>query len=149
MEDLPLRDYQALSDLRWHIRRFLRFSEERAREAGIEPRQHQLMLAIKGEKGGAAPTIGTLATRLQLRHHTVVELVNRAEQHGLVRRERGERDRREVHVELTERGDALLRGLSIAHRTELRTMGPALIDVLQELCGRDGSEVPGAQGGIQ
>ncbi len=74
---LALSDYQALAELRYQVRLFLHFSEEAARKAGLEPQQHQLMLAIKGLPKGMRPTIGTLAERMQIQHHSTVELVNR------------------------------------------------------------------------
>ena len=74
---LTLADYQALAELRYQIRRFVHFSEQASRTAGLEPQQHQLMLALKGLPKGVRPRIGELAERLQIRHHSTVELVNR------------------------------------------------------------------------
>src|ERR1700683_5655219 len=74
---LTLADYQSLAELRSQIRHFLYFSEQAAREAGLEPRQHQLMLTLKGLPAGTRPRIGELAERLQIQHHSTVELVNR------------------------------------------------------------------------
>ena len=88
---LTLPDYHALAELRHQIRRFLHFSEEAARAAGLEPRQHQLMLALKGLPKGVRPRIGELAERLQIQHHSTVELVNRLASAGFVRREWGGR----------------------------------------------------------
>ena len=79
------------------------------------------------------PRIAELAERLQIQHHSAVELVNRLEAGGLVRRERGKQDRREVLLQLTQRGERLLRDLSLYHRTELRLQGPALVDALQRV----------------
>ena len=93
---LALSDYQALAELRYQVRLFLRFSEEAARKLGLEPQQHQLMLAIKGLPTGMLPTIGTLAERMQIQHHSAVELVNRLSSRGLVRRSRAGEDRRQV-----------------------------------------------------
>lgn len=128
---LAVADYQSLAELRYQIRRFLHFSEEAARKAGLEPRQHQLMLAIKGLPQDVRPRIGELAERLQIQHHSTVELVNRLSSGGYVRRERGGEDRREVLLSLTPKGEKVLRELSLHHRAELRTQGPALIAALR------------------
>ena len=130
MEILTLSDYESLAELRYQIRRFLSFSEQAARAAGLEPRQHQLMLSLKGLPGKARPTIGELAERLQIQHHSTVELVNRLVTAGYVRRARGGEDRREVLVFLTPRGEKVLRQLSLHHRAELRSAGPALVKAL-------------------
>src|SRR5215831_4826082 len=108
---LTPRDYQSLAEFRHQIRRFLRFSERAARNAGLEPRQHQLMLALKGLPSNVRPRIGELAERLQIQHHSAVELVNRLESAELVRRQRGTEDRREVLLELTQKGETILRDL--------------------------------------
>jgi DNA-binding MarR family transcriptional regulator len=91
------------------------------------------MLALKGLPAGVRPKIGELATRLQIQHHSAVELVNRLEVAGLVRRQRGTQDRREVLLELTPRGEKVLRELSLHHRAELRSQGPALLSALQRV----------------
>jgi DNA-binding MarR family transcriptional regulator len=124
-------DYQALAELRHHIREFLHFSEEAARVAGLEPRQHQFMLALKGLPLEVRPRVGELAARLKIQHHSAVELVNRLARGGLVRRHRGKGDRREVLLSLTGKGEKVLRELSLHHRTELQTRGPALVAALQ------------------
>jgi DNA-binding MarR family transcriptional regulator len=128
---LTLTDYQSLAELRHQIRCFLHFSEEAAREAGLEPRQHQLLLALKGLPRGARPRIGELAERLQTQHHSTVELVNRLAAGGYVRRHRGGRDRREVMLSLTAKGERILRELSLHHKAELRTAGPSLVKALR------------------
>ena len=125
--ELTLADYRALADFRYQLRRFLHFSESAAREGGLEPQQHQLLLAVKGAPGGQPPTIGMLAERLQLRHHSTVELVDRMEDRKLVRRARAGEDRRQVLVSLTDAGESLLARLSAAHRAELRSVGPRLV----------------------
>src|SRR5512141_2395478 len=102
-------DYQALAEFRYHIRRFLRFSERAAREAGVEPQQHQLLLAVKGMPDGTQATISELAERLQIQHHSTVELVDRLTTRALVTRKRGDEDRRQVIVQLTAKGEKLLR----------------------------------------
>lgn len=126
METISLADYESLAELRHQIRRFLHFSEQAARKAGLEPRQHQLMLAVKGLPPDVRPLIGTLAERLQIQHHSAVELVDRLARSGLVRRERDANDGRQVLLSLTGKGEKVLRELSLAHKDELRTAGPAL-----------------------
>jgi len=133
---LSLADYRALAAFRHELRRFAHFSEEAARSVGLEPRQHQLLLAVRGMPGGAAATVGALAERLQLRHHSTVELVDRSEARGLVRRAPHAHDRRVVVVLLTAAGARLLRRLSLAHRTELRTVAPRLLTALHSLRDR-------------
>jgi len=133
MEMLSLSDYQSLAEFRYQIRRFLRFSEQAARKAGIEPRQHQLLLAIKGLPRQERPRIAALAERMQLQHHSTVELANRLARGGLVRRVRDGKDGREVLLNLTAKGEKVLRGLSLDHRAELRTAGPALMAALSRM----------------
>src|ERR1041385_4309275 len=125
--DVADLDYRALADFRHQLRKFLAFSEQIARDGGVEPRQHQLLLAIRGLPEGVEPTVQVLAERLQLRHHSVVELIDRLEAAGLARRTRNAADRRRAHVTITNRGQELLRKLSLAHRDELRTTAPALV----------------------
>jgi DNA-binding MarR family transcriptional regulator len=119
--------FQALAEFRYQIRRFLNFSERAARRAGLEPQQHQALLALKGLPVGRRPTIGFLAERMQIKHHSAVELVNRLALQGLIRRSRCKTDRREVLVELTRQGERLLTRLAHAHREELRSAGAALL----------------------
>ena len=133
MESLTLSDFQSLAELRYQIRCFLAFSEQAARAAGLEPKQHQLLLSLKGLPKGARPTIGELAERMQIQHHSAVELVNRLEAAGFVRRQRGSYDRREVLLKLTSRGERVLQNLSLHHRTELRSQGPELLAALRQL----------------
>ena len=146
-DDLPLADYQALAELRYQVRRFLRFSEVEARRAGLEPRQHQALLALKGLPEDRAATIGELAERLQLAHHSTVELVGRLVERGLVQRTRGAADRRQVLLALTPRAAAVLRELSLQHRAELRAAGPALVRTLNALLG-GGRDRPAGQDGV-
>jgi len=126
-------DYRSLAEFRYQIRRFLRFSEDAARAAGIEPQQHQLLLALKGLPEGERPSVRTLAERLQLHHHSTVELVDRMAEAGLVERHRSEQDRREVLVSATSKGERLLRELTVHHQEELRDSGRALAQALQKL----------------
>lgn len=130
---LTLSDYHSLAELRHQIRRFLHFSEQNARQAGLEPRQHQLMLALKGLPAGKRPRVAEIAERLQIQHHSAVELVNRLAAGGFVKRHRGTEDRREVLVSLTPQGEKVLRELSLQHRAELRNAGPALVKALRQV----------------
>jgi DNA-binding MarR family transcriptional regulator len=130
-------EYRALAEFRYRIRRFLRFSEQAARRAGLEPAQHQLLLAVKAYTG--EPTVGNLAERLQARHHSVVGLADRLAESGLVKRNRAAVDRREVRIRLTAKGEAVLRKLSLEHRVELGTEGGALAAALQAIVARKGS----------
>jgi DNA-binding MarR family transcriptional regulator len=131
VNDLSLADYRALAEFRYQIRKFLFFSEGQARVYGLEPQQHQLLLAVRGLPPGKQATIGELADRLRLKHHSTVELVNRLESLGAITRVQNEKDRRQVIVQLTRAGTLLLRRLSIAHRHELETTGPELARALR------------------
>lgn len=131
--ELSTPGLQQLAELRYRIRQFLHFSEAAARANGIEPQQHQLMLAIKGLPEGSRPTVTTLSSRLCLRHHSTVELVNRLVERGAARRRHGEQDRREVLVELTPYGEELLEKLSVLHWEELQSSGPALSNALHAI----------------
>jgi DNA-binding MarR family transcriptional regulator len=106
-------DYWALADLRYHIRRFLRIREEAARAVGLEPQQYLLLLQAKGLGTRRPVTLGALAERLQLRHHSTVELVDRLARRRMVRRRRDSGDRRTVRVELAPAGEAVLRRLAV------------------------------------
>jgi DNA-binding MarR family transcriptional regulator len=126
-------DYRALAEFRHQIRVFLSFSEKAARAAGIEPQQHQLLLALKGLPEQLRPTIKTLAERLCVQHHTAVALVDHLEHRLLVRRRPSPTDGREVLVEPTAAGERLLRRLSRLHRQQLRTVAPRLVRALVPL----------------
>lgn len=132
-KNLTQRDFESLAEFRHQIRRFLRFSERAARDAGLEPRQHQFLLALKGLPSDVRPRISELAERLQIQHHSAVELVNRLEAGKFVRRHRGTEDRREVLLQLTSQGEKVLRELTLHHRRELRSQGPELLDTLRQL----------------
>ncbi len=135
---LSIDEYQALAELRHQLRRFLAFSEAAAREAGLEPRQHQLLLAVRASP--KPPTIGKLAERLVLKHHSTVELVDRLEGRGLVKRARSQTDRRVAEVEATAKGKALLEKLTLSHRSELRRAGPRLASALNFVLKRTPSK---------
>jgi DNA-binding MarR family transcriptional regulator len=131
-------DYEALAEFRYQIRKFIRFSERAARDAGVEPQQHQLLLAVKGMPPDVAPSIGEIASRLQIVHHSAVELVDRLEEQGLVQRRRNPEDRRQVFLSLTQKGERVLRELSVHHRRELAASGPELSSALRKLLSSSG-----------
>ena len=141
---LTSAEYESLAELRYQIRCFLHFSEQASRAAGLEPHQHQLMLALKGMPKPMRPRIGDMAERLQIRHHSAVELANRLSSGGYVRRHRGGEDGREVLLSLTPKGEKVLRELSLHHRAELRMRGPALIAALRRVIqtSKKGKGVP-------
>ena len=124
-----------MAELRYQIRKFLRFSENAARQAGIEPQQHQLLLAIRGLPDGVSPTIGVLAERMQLQHHSTVELVDRLVDRNFLCRLRSTNDRRQVLVKLTHDGEEFLQKLSLHHLEELQSAGPTFVKVLNSLIG--------------
>jgi DNA-binding MarR family transcriptional regulator len=132
-KELPPPEYQTLAELRYQLRRFLRFSEDASRRAGLEPQQHQLLLALKGLPKDTRPRVAELAERLQIQHHSTVELANRLERGGYVKRARGGEDRREVLLALTPKGEKVLKELTLHHQQELRTLGPALITSLRRI----------------
>jgi DNA-binding MarR family transcriptional regulator len=138
-DEVSDEDYRRLAELRYRIRRFQHFSEQAARAAALEPQQHQLLLAIRGLPAGRAATVGELAERLQLHHHSAVGLVDRLERAGFVSRRHDAGDRRRVLVGLTPRGDATLRELSRVHLAELRAQGRELLLALTPLLRPTGS----------
>lgn len=123
-------EFRALAEFRYRIRIFLNGSEEAARSAGLEPQQYMLMLALRGLPAGLEPSIRELAERLQLRHHSVVELVDRLEKRQFLRRERSRSDRRQVILHLTPRGERTLTRLAQQRISELRTAAPTLVRAL-------------------
>ncbi len=131
--DLSREQYRELAEFRRQIRRFLHFSETTAKEHGIEPQQHQLLLAVHGLPDDVKPTIREIASRLFIQHHSAVELVNRLEQTGAIARHPGTDDKREVWIRLTPAGRATLRRLALAHRTELERTGPELAATLKSI----------------
>ena len=133
MKKLTLTDYQALAEFRYQIRKFLHFSEQAVQDAGLERGQYQLMLAVKGMPEGVRPRIRDLADRMQVQHHSAVELINRLERGGYVQRQRGLDDRREVLLELTPKGEKVLAELALHHHEELRNAAPSLVAALQRL----------------
>lgn len=137
--DLTAQEYQALAELRHQLRNFLAFSEQAARAVGLEPQQHQLLLALKGFAHHNKVTISDLAERLKIQHHSTVELLNRMVERDLVQRKRDDQDQRKVLVTLTEHGEEVLRRLSLLHRAELRSAGPTLLRTLRAIIGESPS----------
>jgi DNA-binding MarR family transcriptional regulator len=136
MSDLSLAEYRALAEFRYRLDRFLQRCRRAARDAGLQPMQYQLMLAVKGTPRRRHPTIGEIADRLQEKHNSVIELVNRLERRHLIQRQRDRHDRRVVHLSLTPAGEALLRKVVRLSLTELRTEAPALIEALSDVLGK-------------
>ncbi len=132
-------NFEALADFRYAIRRYLKFSERNTRKAGLEPQQYQALLAIKGLGDLQSATIGMLAERLQIQHHSAVELVDRLEKHRMIRRHRSQSDRRKVVVELTRRGESKLMRVSLPHRDELQVAGRRLLRALERFVSHDGT----------
>lgn len=132
---LAKEDYATLAEFRYLLRQFSAFSEGAARAAGLTAQQHQALLAIKGFPGREAATIGELAERLNLKHHSVVGLVDRLAGHGLIHREPDKTDRRRVMIVLTTKAETLLLGLTLAHRDELRRLAPLLRAILEKVEG--------------
>jgi len=145
MKKLTLSHYQALAEFRYQIRKFLHFSEQAVKQAGLERGQYQLMLAIKGMPAGVRPRVREMANRMQIRHHSTVELLNRLEARGYVRRERAQNDRREVLLALTPKGERILGELALHHHEELRTAAPTLVAALRRLMqDTNGTQKPSA-----
>ena len=126
-------EYLALSQLRYLIRRFLQEGDTTARQAGLEPQQYLLLLAIRGLGPGQEASIRTIAERLALRHHSTVELIDRMEAHGFVKRTRGREDRRQVLVSLQIRGEKLLQKVAQKRLIELRSNGQELVEAISAL----------------
>jgi len=135
MKRLTLSDYQALAEFRYQIRKFLHFSERAVQAGGLERGQYQLLLAIKGMPEGVRPRIRELANRMQIQHHSAVELINRLESGGYVRRERAQDDRREVLLRLTPKGERVLEELALHHHHELKSAAPDLVAALRRVMG--------------
>jgi DNA-binding MarR family transcriptional regulator len=143
MQQLTREDYENLLIFRTSLRRFQHWSQTQARTAGLTPAQHQLLLAVKGHRGGHGPTIGDLASYLLLRHHSTVELVDRAEAAGLVERWGDNDDGRIIRVRLTADGETRLSQLAAAHLNELQRLAP----ILDELVAQSANPGPAASNG--
>jgi DNA-binding MarR family transcriptional regulator len=126
------RDFEHLLAFRASLRRFQRWSEDQARAAGLTHAQHQLLVAVRGHPGSAPPTVTDLANYLLLRHHSTVELVDRAETAGLVRRAADGRDARLVRVRLTPKGRRILNELTPAHLARLHSLASVLDELVAD-----------------
>lgn len=135
---LAKAQYETLAEFRYALRQFIHFSEGAAQAAGITAQHHQALLAIKGFPGRDRVTVGELAERLQLRHHSTVGLVDRLVAEKLVSRAPSTDDRRQVFIQLTSRGENVLAKLSSAHSQQLRRMEPGLSRLLKQLIRVDG-----------
>ncbi len=142
MTRLAQRDFEKLLEFRVALRRFQRWSEEQAQAAGLTPAQHQLLVAIRGQRRGQPPTVGDLAEHLLLRPHSTVELVDRAEAAGLVERMPDPDDRRVTRVRLTAEGDRTMRELTRPHLERLRELAAVLDDLVKH---QDGGAAPPAR----
>ncbi len=137
-------EYEILAEFRYTLRRFLRFSESAASKAGLTPQQHQALLAIKGFPGREKITIGELAERLQVEHHSAVGLVDRLEAAKLIKRSPGTEDRRKVYISLTAHGDSMIEKLSALHHEQLLRLTPQLQSLIARINdwpdGRDAAD---------
>ena len=139
-------EYRGLAELRHRLRRFLQEGDAKARQAGLEPQQYLLLLAIRGLPEGQVATISALAARLSLRHHSTVELIDRMEARGYVRRMRGREDRRLVLVVLQPKGEKLLEKVVAQRIIELRSHGRALVVAISAVLeSRDGDKLTGSK----
>jgi DNA-binding MarR family transcriptional regulator len=136
--EIRTEQYRALAELRHQIREFLSEGDRAARAVGLEPQQYLLLLMIRGLAEGQAATIRTLAERLTLKHHSAVELVDRLEGNGLVRRARARDDRRNVIVSLLPRGERMLEEVARQRIDELRSNGHELVRAIERLLDREG-----------
>jgi DNA-binding MarR family transcriptional regulator len=133
MKKLTMADYRAMAEFRFQIRKFLHFSDQAVESAGLERAQYQLLLAIKGLPEGTRPRIRDIANRMLIQHHSAVELINRLEAGGYVRRQRAVDDRREVLLELTPKGERVLAELALHHHDELQDAAPGLVSALRRV----------------
>jgi len=133
MRKLTLAEYQGLAEFRQLIRGYLSFSEQAVLAAGLERGQYQMMLAIKGMPEGVRPRIREVANRMHIQHHSAVELINRLEAGGYVRRVRAQEDKREVLLALTRKGERVLGKLALHHREELKNAAPGLVAALRRV----------------
>lgn len=129
-------DYVRLADFRYALRCFLEFSQAAAAREGLTPQQHQAMLVIRASVGETA-TVGRLAERLKLRHHSAVELAQRLEAAGLITRQVNPDDRRAVLLQLTAEGAGKLETLTHIHRSELQQIGPGILELFKSLDGKN------------
>lgn len=135
-------EYRALAELRYRIRHFIQEGDVAAQRSNLEPQQYLMLLAIRGLPQGAIATIRTLAERMAVKHHSAVELIDRLESHGLVRRIRSHGDKREVRVSLLPRGSKLLERVARERLSELKASGVALADAITALVERNTKPLP-------
>jgi DNA-binding MarR family transcriptional regulator len=127
-------DYEALAEFRYLLRKFLRFSKDFLRNTGdLNPEQYEALLAIKACAAPNGLTISQLSERLQVRHHSAVNIVDRLVEAKLITREAGETDRRRRHVQLTAKGETLIEKLAVVHRTEIRGRSTEMMKALERL----------------
>ena len=131
--DVTLADYRALAEFRFQIRRYLAFGEQAIKSAGLQSRQYQLLLALKGLPEGMEPTITNIANRLGIRHHSTVELINRLEKRGFVKRQRSDVHRSFVFILITKEGETVLQKLVASRKADLQVAGPILAKALATL----------------
>ena len=139
--DVTLADYRALAEFRYELRRYLALSDQAARFAGLHPGQYRFLLILKGLPDGIEPTIGNLAERLGLRHHSTVELVDRLEKRGFIYRERNERHRSFVFVRIAPKGESILRKIVASRKVDLKEAGPVLVKALNTLIKNKGGQL--------
>ena len=133
MAEITIGEYRALAELRHRIRIFLKEGDATARTAGLEPQQYMMLLAIRGLPADQRASIRTLANRLALKHHSAVELIDRLEKHGYVRRSRSREDRRQVLISLLPKGERILNEVARQRISELRASGASLVKAIQAL----------------
>jgi DNA-binding MarR family transcriptional regulator len=143
---LTSAELRQLADFRFHLRRFLHFSQAAAESMGLRTQQHQLLLTVCGMPAGEAPTIANVASRMFLKHNSTVELVDRTIEQGLMRRVPDPMDQRRILLRLTPRGEELLHALSAHHLEELESAGPELIRSLRNVLGTPRGEVARRKG---
>jgi len=139
--DVTLADYRALAEFRYELRRYLALSDQAARFAGLHPGQYRFLLMLKGLPDGIEPSIGNLAGRLGLRHHSTVELVDRLEKRGFIYRERNERHRSFVFVRIAPKGESILRKIVASRKVDLKKAGPVLVEALNTLIKNKGGQL--------
>lgn len=144
MAQLSDADYRGLLSFRTELRGFLLWSEQAAARAGLTPALHQLLLAVRGHAGDQAPSVGDVAAALHMRHHSAVELAQRAESAGLLTRERDAADHRRMRLELTQLGERQLEPLTREHLPQIRALASALEAVAGEVS--EVGEVPRTAG---
>ncbi len=137
---LITEDYQALAEFRYHLRKFLAVSEQIARSGHLQPQQYMLLLALRGLPEGKEPSVLVLSERLQIRHNTAVELINRLAKRGLVRRFRSESDSRKALIRLTGKGETLIEKLVEERFAQLHSSQPELIKALNQVLARANSK---------